>query len=93
MQIHKLTGASVGFAKIVLSATFNIIFASILTSIFMPKKDATEDVEHLVQSPNYNSNPCEKEQIMQLYPSVYTEVNKNHCRVDHDNEDQPTSPV
>ena len=93
MQIHKLTGASVGFAKIVLSATFNIIFASILTSMFMPKKDATEDVEHLVQSPNYNSNLCEREQIMQLYPSVYTEVNKNHCRVDHDNEDQPTSPV
>ena len=99
MQLHKITEGSVGLLKVIVSATFGIIFASILTSIFNPdngnyfnppKKEEPEDAEHLVQS---NQTSSEKEKAIQLYPSVYAEINKNHCHIDNDNGDQPTSPI
>ena len=45
LQIHKITGASVSFGKVILSATFNILFQSIVTSIFRPTEER-DDSEH-----------------------------------------------
>ena len=39
LQIHKITGASVSFGKEILSATFNILFQSIVTSVFRPTEE------------------------------------------------------
>ena len=35
-EIHRLTGASVGFGKILLSATYNLFMVSIFHSMFNP---------------------------------------------------------
>ena len=65
LQIHKITGASVNFGKIILFATYNILFTSIMTSI--SKSETTnekkpDDVEHLVTQM--------KETHFSLYPHI-----------------------
>ena len=37
MEIHRLTGASLGFGKTLLSASYNLFLTSILTSVFNPQ--------------------------------------------------------
>ena len=37
MEINRLTGASVGFGKTHLSASYNLFLTSILTSLFNPQ--------------------------------------------------------
>ena len=61
LQIHKITGASVSFGKVILSATFSILFQSIVTSVFRPIEER-DDSEHLVQAPTY------KEPTINIYP-------------------------
>ena len=34
LQVHKLTGKTVGFSKVLLTATFNLFFLSVITSSF-----------------------------------------------------------
>ena len=50
LQIHKITGASVSFGKVLPSATYNILFQSIVTLIVRPEEER-DDSEHLVQAP------------------------------------------
>ena len=61
LQIHKITGASVSFGKVILSATFSILFQSIVTSVFCPTEER-DDSEHLVQAPTY------KEPTINIHP-------------------------
>ena len=37
MEIHRLTGASLGFSKLPLSASYNLFLTSFLTSVFNPQ--------------------------------------------------------
>ena len=67
LQIHKITGASVSFGKVILSATFNILFQSIVTSVFRPTEER-DDSEHLVQAPTY------KEPTINIYPPIQSEL-------------------
>ena len=65
LQIHKITRASVNFGKIILFATYNILFTSIMTSIF--KSETTnekqpDDAEHLATEM--------KEKHFNLYPHI-----------------------
>ena len=51
LQIHEITGASVNFGKIILFATYNFLFTSIMTSIFKNQttnEKQPDDAEHLV---------------------------------------------
>ena len=88
LQIHKITGASVSFGKVILSATFNIFFQSIVTSVFRPTEER-DDSEHLVQAPTY------KEPTINIYPPIQSELQSiRQERENHSsNDDFPTSPV
>ena len=44
VQKHKNKGASVKFGKVILSATFNILFQSIVTLVFRPTKETTQNI-------------------------------------------------
>ena len=61
LQLHKITGASVNFGIVILSATFSILFLSIVTSIFRPTEEQNES-EQLVQAPTY------KYSTINIYP-------------------------
>ena len=67
LQIHKITGASVSFGKVILSATFNILFQSIVISVFRPT-DEKDDSENLVQAPTY------QEPTINIYPPIQSEL-------------------
>ena len=88
LQIHKISGASVSFGKVILSATFNILFQSIVTSVFRPTEER-DDSEHLVQAPTY------KEPTINIYPPIQSELQSiRQERENHSsNDDFPTSPV
>ena len=65
LQIHKITGASVNFGKIILFATYNILFTSIMTSTFeneTTNEKQPDDAEHLVTEM--------KETHFNLYPHI-----------------------
>ena len=44
MHIHKITGRSLHFGKVLLAASYNILFTSIVTSIFT-QDEQTEKIE------------------------------------------------
>ena len=54
MEINRLTGASLGFGKILLSASYNLFLTSILTSVFNPQA-------HLLQALELESMPTRME--------------------------------
>ena len=95
LQIHKITGASVNFGKVVLFATYNFLFTSIMTSIFK-NETANEkqpyDAELLVTEM--------KETQFNLYPpilhplssAIRNERNENNAAIE-ENGDNPISPV
>ena len=92
LQIHKITGASVNFGKTVLFATYNILFTSIMTSIF--KSETTnekqpDDAEHLVTEM--------KETHFNLYPHIphplYSAIRNGRNENNEENGDNPISPV
>ena len=45
MEIIRLTGASLGFGKTLLSASFNLFLTSILTSVFNPQASLLQALE------------------------------------------------
>ena len=45
MEISRLTGASLGFGKTLLSASFNLFLTSILTSVFNPQAPLLQALE------------------------------------------------
>ena len=62
MEINRLTGASLGFGKTLLSASYNLFLTSILTSVFNPQAP-------LLQALNLNQRPQEwktKSEIRQM---------------------------
>ena len=67
LQIHKISEASESFGKVILSATFNILFQSIVTSIFRPTEEK-DDSEHLVQAPT-NKGPT-----INIYPPIQSKL-------------------
>ena len=76
------------FGKVILSATFNILFQSIVTSVFRPTKER-DDSERLVQA------PTNKEPTINIYPPTQSELQA--IRQERENQsskdDFPTSPV
>ena len=92
LQIHKITGASVDFVKIISFATYNILFTSIMTSIF--KNETTnekqpDDDEHLVtetKKTHFNLYPHIPHP---LYSAIRNEKNENN----KENGENPISPV
>ena len=88
LQILKITGASVSFGKVILSATFNILFQSIVISVFCPTEER-DDSEHLVQAPTY------KEPTINIYIPIQSELQTiRHERENQSsNDDFPTSPA
>ena len=46
MEIDHLTGASPGFDKTLLSASYNLFLTSILTSVFNPQAPLLQALEH-----------------------------------------------
>ena len=95
LQIHKITGASVNFGKIILFATYNILFTSIMTSIF--KNEPTnekqpDDAEHLVtemKETHFNLYPHIPHP---LYSAIRNERHENNAAIE-ENRDNPISPV
>ena len=95
LQIHKITGASVNFGKIILFATYNILFTSIMTSIF--KNETTnekqpDDAEHLVtemKETHFNLYPHIPHP---LYSAIRNERHENNVAIE-ENGDNPISPV
>ena len=51
LEISKLTGASLGFGKFLLSASYNILFKSVLTSIFDPCAPTLARIEEKRRTP------------------------------------------
>ena len=45
MKINRLTGASLGFGKTLLSAPYNLFLTSILTSVFNPQASLLQALE------------------------------------------------
>ena len=45
MEINRLTGASLGFGKTLLSASYNLFLTSILTSVFNPQAPLLQALE------------------------------------------------
>ena len=70
LEIHRITGKSVNFGKVLLSATYNLFMVSILNSVYSPAKpigsltpiavEMKESTEHIYPSvptlPNNSSN-------------------------------------
>ena len=46
MEINRLTGASLGFGKTLLSASYNLILTSILTSVSNPQASLLQALEN-----------------------------------------------
>ena len=45
MEINRLTGASLGFGKTLLSASYNLFLTSIVTSVFNPQAPLSQALE------------------------------------------------
>ena len=76
------------FEKVILSATLNILFQSIVTSVFRPTEEK-DDSEHIVQAPTY------KEPTINIYPPIQSELHaiRQERENQSNNDDFPTSPV
>ena len=71
-EIHKITGRSVNFGKIILSATYNVFMVSILSSIYSP---ATK-VEPQPSTPD-SPQPQGQEMTEHIYPSIIRPLNND----------------
>ena len=76
------------FGKEILSATFNMLFQSIVTSKFRPAEER-DDSEHLVKAPTY------KEPTINIHPLIQSELEaiRQERENQSSNDDFPTSPV
>ena len=75
MEIHKMTGASLGFGKTLLSASYNFFLTSVMTSVYNPQasglaSDARKKVDPRVNTELYKMwEDAGKEEEL-LYPVV-----------------------
>ena len=77
MEIHKLTGSTLGFGKTLLSASYNIFLTSILTSMYSLRAPALTAVEHMEVGPCVKNDMHEvkedaKKKEEHLYPTMST---------------------
>ena len=76
MEINRLTGASLGFGKTLLSASFNLFLTSILTSVFNPQApllQALEPEPTPTRMEDKTRDPADvnKKKEEHLYPNVH----------------------
>ena len=76
MEIHRLTGASLGFRKTLLSASYNLFSTSILTSVFNPQAplpQALETESTPARPEDETRAPTDENKIKEehLYPIVH----------------------
>ena len=75
MEIHRLIGASLGFGKTLLSASYNLFLTSILTLVFNDQAllQALEPEPTSTRTEDETKDPVDenKETEEHLYPIVY----------------------
>ena len=74
MEINLLTGASLGFGKTLLSASYNLFLTSILTSMFNPQAPSLQALE-----PEPRPTRIEDETIDPVDENKKKEEHLNHC--------------
>ena len=76
MEINRMTGASLGFGKTLLSASYNIFLTSVMTSMYNPQaasglaSDAPKNVNPRVDRELYELRNDAKKKEEHLYPVV-----------------------
>ena len=75
MEINRMTGASLGFGKTLLSASYNIFLTSVMTSMYKPQasglaSDAPKKVNPRVDIKLYELRDDAKKKEEHLYPVV-----------------------
>ena len=80
IEIHKMVGRTVSFARIITAALYNIFFLSILTSIYSDDKDKTKGnfYEEMRITPNKHE---EYSQLQPLYPNIHNAHNVIHVPI------------
>ena len=69
LHIHKLTGRTLHFGKIMLAASYNILFTSIVTSIFAQNENNQNiELDHRPQAPQQEDS--ENENQDKIYPRL-----------------------
>ena len=63
LELHRITGRSVSFGKVSLTATYNLFMVSILTSVYSPAKLIESSTPFTVEMP---------ESTEHVYPSIQT---------------------
>ena len=63
LEIHRITGRSVNFGKVLLSATYNLFMVSILNSVYSPTKPIESSTPIAVEM---------QESTEHIYPSIQT---------------------
>ena len=76
MEINRLTGASLGFGKTLLSASYNLFLTSILTSVFNPQAPLLqalepEPISTRIEDETRNPADEDKKKEEHLYPIVH----------------------
>ena len=66
LEIHRITGKSVNFGKVLLSATYNLFMVSILNSVYSPAKPIESSTPIAVEMQEM------RESTEHIYPSVPT---------------------
>ena len=72
LEIHRITGKSVNFGKVLVSATYNLFMVSILNSVYSPAKPIRSSTPIAVEM---------QESTEHIYPSVPTLPNNSHNAV------------
>ena len=75
MEVIRLTGASLGFGKTLLTASYNLFLTSTLTSVFNPQAPLLqakepEPVSTRIEDETRNSADEDKKKEEHLYPIV-----------------------
>ena len=64
LEIHRITGKSVNFGKVLLSATYNLFMLSILNSVYSPAKPVEFSTPMVVEMQEFTEH---------IYPSIQTQ--------------------
>ena len=90
MRIHKITGRSLHFGKVLLAASYNILFTSMVTSIFTQDEQTEkieQDCDQKIQAPLLEE--IDKINQDRMYPHIQlTSFERRTPNLDH-----PTNPV
>ena len=79
MEINRMTGASLGFGKTLLSASYNIFLTSVMTSMYNPQANcfacnASKNVNPRVDKELYEMREDARKKEEHLYPVVNSAV-------------------